>query len=295
MQLNAGCDLRFEASGPTPLILMLRPRSGAGQWIIREEYQITPAVNVTEFTDMYGNLCQRLVAPEGPFSIHFTATVQTADNIDVIPGAPYTPVEDLPDDVLHYTLPSRYCQSDQLGDLATEIIQGADPGYDQAEAIRRWIHENIRYEYGTSDASTSAVDTAHNRVGVCRDFTHLGISLCRTLNIPARMVVGYLYQLDPMDLHAWFEAYVDGRWFTFDATQNKPRGNRITVAYGRDAADVAFTTQFGPMTLTDMRVWVESATEDSDGGVSEATGENPAPVTTDSASLGSNDQTDTRP
>lgn len=257
MQLNAGCELLFEAQGPTPLVLMLRPRSGAGQWIMREEYQITPAVYVTEFTDMYGNLCQRVVAPQGPFAIHFSATVQTTDVIDVAPGAPYTPVEDLPDDVLHYTLPSRYCQSDQLGSLASQITENAEPGYDQAEAIRCWIFENVRYEYGTSDASTSAVDTAETRVGVCRDFTHLGISLCRALNIPARMVVGYLYQLDPMDLHAWFEAYVDGRWYTFDATQQQPRGNRITVAYGRDAADVAFTTQFGPMTLNEMRVWVD--------------------------------------
>jgi len=264
MQLNAGCELSFEAQELTPLILMLRPRSGAGQWIIREEYQITPIVNVTEFTDMYGNLCQRVVAPEGPFSIYFSATVQTADEIDVSPGAPYTPVEELPDDVLHYTLPSRYCQSDQLGDLAVEITKNSVPGYDQAEAIRRWIHENVVYQYGTSDASTSAVDTADKRIGVCRDFTHLGITLCRALNIPARMVVGYLYKLDPMDLHAWFEAYVDGRWFTFDATQNQPRGNRITVAYGRDAADVAFTTQFGAMTLNSMKVWVDAVDVDNE-------------------------------
>ncbi|MCX6213508.1 transglutaminase family protein [Spirosoma sp.] len=263
MQLNAGCELSFHAQTPTPLILMLRPRSGAGQWIIREEYQITPAVNVTEFTDMYGNLCQRVVAPEGPFSIHFSATVQTADAIDIAPGAPYTPVEELPDDVLHYTLPSRYCQSDQLGQLAAQITENVEPGYDQAEAIRKWIQESVTYQYGTSDASTSAVDTASSRIGVCRDFTHLGISLCRALNIPARMVVGYLYQLDPMDLHAWFEAYVDGRWFTFDATQVRPLGNRITVAYGRDAADVAFTTQFGAMTLDEMKVWVEAADTDS--------------------------------
>jgi len=271
MQLNAGCELLFEAQGPTPLVLMLRPRSGAGQWIMREEYQIRPAVYVTEFSDMYGNLCQRVVAPQGPFSIHFSATVQTTDAIDVAPGAPYTPVEDLPDDVLHYTLPSRYCQSDQLGNLASQITENAEPGYDQAEAIRSWIFENVRYEYGTSDASTSAVDTAKTRVGVCRDFTHLGISLCRALNIPARMVVGYLYQLDPMDLHAWFEAYVDGRWYTFDATQQQPRGNRITVAYGRDAADVAFTTQFGPMTLNEMKVWVDIVQPtDAEPGISEA-------------------------
>ena len=197
MQLNAGCELSFFAETPTPLILMLRPRSGAGQWIIREEYQITPAVNITEFTDMYGNLCQRVVAPEGPFSIHFSATVQTADLIDTAPGAPYTPVEELPDDVLHYTLPSRYCQSDQLGDLAAQITKNVESGYDQAEAIRKWIQETITYQYGTSNASTSAVDTAASRVGVCRDFTHLGISLCRALNIPARMVVGYLIPARP--------------------------------------------------------------------------------------------------
>ncbi|GAB3039816.1 transglutaminase domain-containing protein [Spirosoma pulveris] len=286
MQLNAGCELSFHAQTPTPLILMLRPRSGAGQWIIREEYQITPAVNVTEFTDMYGNLCQRVVAPEGPFSIHFSATVQTADTIDTAPGAPYTPVEELPDDVLHYTLPSRYCQSDQLGELATEITKDAEPGYDQAEAIRKWIQESVTYQYGTSDASTSAVDTAASRIGVCRDFTHLGISLCRALNIPARMVVGYLYQLDPMDLHAWFEAYVDGRWFTFDATQAKPLGNRITVAYGRDAADVAFTTQFGAMTLDEMKVWVDVAQTDANESEKKA---NDAPTL--SSSVGSTNQT----
>jgi transglutaminase-like putative cysteine protease len=286
MQLNAGCELSFHAQTPTPLILMLRPRSGAGQWIIREEYQITPPVNVTEFTDMYGNLCQRVVAPEGPFSIHFSATVQTADAIDVAPGAPYTPVEDLPDDVLHYTLPSRYCQSDQLGELAAQITQNVEAGYDQAEAVRKWIHESITYQYGTSDASTSAVDTAASRIGVCRDFTHLGISLCRALNIPARMVVGYLYKLDPMDLHAWFEAYVDGRWFTFDATQGSPLGNRITVAYGRDAADVAFTTQFGPMTLDTMKVWVDAAQNDPDDSE-----KNADEVPTLSSSVGSTNQT----
>ena len=286
MQLNAGCELSFEAESPTPLVLMLRPRSGSGQWVIREEYQITPAVNVTEFTDIYGNLCQRVVAPTGPFAIHFSATVQTADLIDVAPGAPYMPVEELPDDVLHFTLPSRYCQSDQLGKLASEVTKNATPGYDQAEAIRKWIHENIKYQYGTSDASTSAIDTADKRVGVCRDFTHLGISLCRALNIPARMVVGYLYELNPMDLHAWFEAYVDGRWFTFDATQAEPRGNRIAVAYGRDAADVAFTTQFGPMKLNDMKVWVDSAQTDADASEKKA-----EEGSTLSTSVGSNQQT----
>jgi transglutaminase-like putative cysteine protease len=168
-------------------------------------------------------------------------------------------IQDLPPDVLHFLLPSRYCQSDQLTKLAQQIVGEAAPGYDQIEAIRAWIQQNIRYQYGVSSSSTTALETLEQRAGVCRDFVHLGMALCRSLDIPARMVVGYLYQLEPMDLHAWFEAFVGGRWYAFDATQAKPAGGRIAVAYGRDAADVAFATQFGPAQLTDMRVWVEQA------------------------------------
>lgn len=259
MRLNAGCSLNFEVSAPTPLILMLRPRSGYGQWVAREEYVLAPHVPVTEYTDNHGNLCQRLVAPEGEFSVRATATVETADVIDESPGAMFVLPAELPDYALQFLLPSRYCQSDQLGQLATEIAGDALPGYDQIERIRAWIYQNIRYEYGTSNASTSAVDTAQIRVGVCRDFAHLGLALCRGLNIPARMVVGYLYNLKPMDLHAWFEAFVGWRWHTFDPTDEKTLGNRITIAYGRDAADVALTTQFGPALLKEMKVWVDAA------------------------------------
>ena len=268
MRLDAGCEILFEASAPTPLILMLRPRSGLGQWVFREEYLLEPSVPMVEYTDSYGNLCQRLLTPQGAFRVRAIASAETADQIDVAPGAPFVPVQYVPDDVLQFLLPSRYCPSDRLGDLAAEIVGDRTPGYDQVEAIRDWIHTQVKYQYGTSDASTSAFETAHDRVGVCRDFAHLGIALCRNLNIAARMVVGYLYQLDPMDLHAWFEAFVgdmhsdipQGRWFTFDSTQSQPRGNRVAIAYGRDAADVALATQFGPLQLTEMRVWVEPST-----------------------------------
>jgi transglutaminase-like putative cysteine protease len=256
MRLDAGCQICFEAATPTPIIFMLRPRSGAGQWVVREEYVLQPNIPVVEYTDSYGNLCQRLVVPPGSFQIRTTAMVEAADAIDVDFDADYVPVQDLPEAVLQFLLPSRYCQSDQLGDLALEIVGDAAPGYAQVEAIRQWIQTHVKYEYGTSNVSTSAVDIVANRVGVCRDFAHLGVALCRSLNIPARMVVGYLYQLDPMDLHAWFEAYVGQRWYTFDATQATPKGNRITIAYGRDAADVALSTQFGSMQLTEMKVWV---------------------------------------
>lgn len=260
MYLQAGCDILFNVDTPTPMVLMLRPRSGHGQWVAQELYALSPNVPVVEYVDTFGNLCQRLVAPAGAFRIHTTVGADVADTIDVEPGAPFTPVQELPDSVLQYLLPSRYCESDTLGDLAREIVGDATPGYDQVEAIRTWIHTNIEYRYGTSDASTSARDTADQRIGVCRDFAHLGIALCRSLTIPARMVVGYLYQLDPMDQHAWFEAYLNQRWYAFDATQEQPRGGRITLAYGRDAADVAFATQFGPVELQEFNVWVNLAT-----------------------------------
>ena len=256
MRLNAGCELRFESDVPTPMVLMLRPRSGYGQWVAQEAYELQPFVPAVEYVDGYGNLCQRLTAPAGQFTIRAEATVETAETIDVAPGAPFTPAQELPDGALQFLLPSRYCQSDKLGALAFEIAGNAAPGYDQAEAIRSWINANVEYRYGTSDASTSATDTAEKRVGVCRDFAHLGVALCRSLTLPTRMVVGYLHQLDPMDLHAWFEAFVGGRWYTFDATQREPRGGRIAIAYGRDAADVALATQFGPAKLAAMHVWV---------------------------------------
>jgi transglutaminase-like putative cysteine protease len=259
MQLEAGCTLSFTMQAPVPMVLMLRPRSGLGQWVVRESYDLTPHVPVTEYTDGFGNLCQRLITPEGPFRVEVKVTVDAADLADGDPLAAYVPVEQLPEDVLQFLLPSRYCESDKLGEKALEIVGSAAPGYAQVEAIRAWIHQNVAYQYGVSTPSTSAADTIGQRQGVCRDYSHLGIALCRSLNIPARMVVGYLYKLDPMDLHAWFEAYVGGRWYTFDATQPTLRGNRITIAYGRDAADVALSTQFGPGTLDQMHVWVEAA------------------------------------
>lgn len=261
MRLEAGCEITFDVAGPTPFILMLRPRSGYAQWVEEERYCLSPRVPVVEYMDSHGNLCQRLEAPTGRFVVTANATVETADIIDVEPGTPLTPVQLMPDSILQFLLPSRYCQSDLMGDLASQIVAGANPGYDQAEAIRAWIHSHIEYRYGTSTASTSAQETADQKVGVCRDFAHLGIALCRSLSIPARMVVGYLNKLEPMDLHAWFEAYVGGRWYTFDATQEQPRGGRIAIAYGRDAADVALTTQFGPATFIEMRVWVNEVTE----------------------------------
>jgi len=174
-------------------------------------------------------------------------------------------VKQLPADVLHYLLPSRYCQSDKLGDLATSIVGNAPSSYQNVTSLRNWIHENIKFQRGTSNSSTSALETVATRHGVCRDFAHLGIALCRSINVPARMVVGFVHGLDPMDLHAWFEAYIGGHWFTFDATEDHPGGNRIVIAYGQDAADVAIASIFGPFTCTTMQVTVAIAPETEDG------------------------------
>jgi transglutaminase-like putative cysteine protease len=259
MRLLAGCEMNLTVDAPTPLIAMLRPRSGLGQWVVSEAYKIAPFVPVVEYVDVFGNLCQRLVAPEGSFSIRVEAEVEAAPEIATEPTAGFTPIQDLPAEVLQYLLPSRYCPADRLENRAKEIVGRTAPGYAQVETIRAWIHSHIEYRYGVSDPSSGALETLQAGAGVCRDFTHVGLSLCRSLRIPARMVVGYLHRLDPMDMHAWFEAFVGGRWYTFDATQTSPRGGRITVAYGRDAADVALFNEYGPVKMKKMNVWVNDA------------------------------------
>lgn len=246
MWLRTECDLRFDVSIPTPLILMLRPRSGDQQWVASQSYTLTPQVPLAEFVDPYGNLCQRLMAPIGTFSISTSADILTADTIDVAPGAPFHDVHHLPNEVLTYLLPSRYCESDKFITLGQEIVMDVLPGYDQVEAINQWIRRNIRFNPDSPHFQLSAVEVNQQREGVCRELAHLGIALCRGLCIPARMVVGFLHTLTPMDFHAWFEAYVGGRWYTFDPTQSAPLGGRVTVAYGHDAADVAIFNQFGP-------------------------------------------------
>ncbi|WP_093375244.1 transglutaminase family protein [Variovorax sp. OV329] len=249
--------MRIKNEAPCPAVAMLRPRSGLAQWMVREEYMLDPWVPTVEYTDVYGNLCQRLTVPAGGMRIDVEVVMDTEDALAVDPDARATPVEELPDAALVYLLPSRYCPSDRMEEKAKAIAHMHAPGYAQVEAIRRWIHEQLRYEYGVSDSATDAMQTLEAGAGVCRDFAHVGIALTRALRIPARMVAGYLHGLEPMDMHAWFEAFVGGRWYTFDATQASPRGGRIVVGYGRDAADVAFMSNYGPMDIEDMTVSVE--------------------------------------
>ena len=259
MRLLVGSDITVRAANDCPIVAMLRPTSGLAQWLSSETYRIDPWVPTTEYVDGYGNFCQRLVVPRGEMRLRVDATIETEADLAVAPGAPMTPVEALPDAALQFLLPSRYCACDTLRGKALQIAGGFAPGYAQIEAIRAWMHANLEYRYGSSDASTDAAATLDAGAGVCRDFAQVGIALTRSLYVPARMVVGYLLGLEPMDLHAWFEAYVGGRWYTFDATHAEPRGGRVVLAYGRDAADVAFISNYGALETIAMRVWVEDA------------------------------------
>ncbi len=240
------------------MVFMLRPRSSASQWVMGEEYRFTPAVQVREVTDSFGNLCQRLVAPVGEFEVRTKADVLVADPLPHDANAPFVPIQNLPDETLNYLLPSRYCESDRFGTMAAEITGHCALGYAQVVAITEWVRSNIQNTPLSSTYPVSAIEVNQRGEGVCRDLAQIAISLCRSLCIPARLVVGYLHALEPMDIHAWFEAFVGGQWHTFDPAVSGPYEPRIAIATGRDATDVAIYNQYGPLLLpTDMTVAVE--------------------------------------
>ncbi len=258
LRLRARCLLEFDVLIATPMVFMLRPQSNSHQQIVAETFELTPACQVDEFTDVYGNLCQRLQAPVGAFRV--LSTIEARVNVPVRPAdaCGFVEVPLLPDDALVYLLPSRYCEADRFGDMARDIVAGLPLGYAQVEAISRWVTENVRNIPLSSTYPVSATEVNQRGEGVCRDLAQLAISLCRALCIPARLAVGYLQGLDPMDNHAWFEAFVGGRWHTFDPASPSV-GGRIVVARGRDAADVAIYNQYGPLLLpTVMEVSVDA-------------------------------------
>jgi transglutaminase-like putative cysteine protease len=258
MKLRVACDLSFQLEEATAFILMLRPYRGASQTLIHETYTLNPNVDIIEHTDSYGNACQRLIAPRGSFFIHTSAEVLVADYAETGFGEEFVEIQSLPEPVLTYLAPSRYCESDRFNELATHLTGDELPGYNQVSRLVAWVRANVQYVPGSSDVPLSAVEIHQRGYGVCRDLAHLGIALCRSISIPARIVVGYLHNLQPMDLHAWFQAYIGDCWYSFDPTQPDLSGGRVIVAFGRDAADVAIFHQFGSgCLLVDMRVQVE--------------------------------------
>jgi transglutaminase-like putative cysteine protease len=259
--LSIGCELRLHCEAPTPLLVLVHPhRSLVSSVRCREVVELQPDRSFELLTDGSGNRWSRLIAASGLTTFRYGATIERPDSTDpVLPATPACPVQALPIDTYRFLNASTYCDTPALMDLAWRTFGNLPAGWPQVQGICDWVHQRIRFDYGAVAPHQSASDTLAAGAGVCRDFAHLGLALCRALQIPARMVVGYLHELEPMDQHAWFEPFVGGRWFTFDATQLHPKGNRVAVAYGRDAADVAIVTQFGPVELTEMGVFVVAA------------------------------------
>ena len=252
------------------MLMLVRALPGPEQFPRYESHWIDPAgVRLREYVDSFGNRCWRLVAPAGQLDIRYDAMVEVSDEPDpVVPNAALVPVDQLPPEALVFTLPSRYVQSDLLLDQAWDLFAGTPQTWARVQAIVDWVHTNIRYETGNSAPSVSAVDVLERRVGVCRDFALASVALCRAMNIPARYTFGYLPDIDveppdtPMDFHAWFEAYLGDRWYTFDARHNRPRVGRVVVGHGRDAVDVALTTSYGSTRLNEMVVWADQVLGD---------------------------------
>jgi transglutaminase-like putative cysteine protease len=244
--------------------MLVEPLQDGAHQVLHEEWQTVPDFSMQAYSDIYGNLCQRFVLPTGENVIRYDATVAVVDEYDEIGlGAEQLPVEDLPSDVLLYTLPSRFCLSDVLSNAAWQLFGHTQPGWARVQAICDWVHDNIRFQYGTSTPLTTAVDVYEQHVGVCRDFAHLAVTFCRALNIPTRYVFGYLPDIgvpppdDPMDFCAWMEVYLGGRWWTFDPRNNAPRTGRVLIGRGRDALDVAMVTMYGGPLLQQMVVWAD--------------------------------------
>jgi transglutaminase-like putative cysteine protease len=254
MRIHLGFEFHLETGTPTPMVALVRPRGDLHR-IVEERRVVDPEVAIRAYRDAFGNEAWRWTAPEGEMRIEYHALVDVPATPDPhLPELPGTPVELLPDEVLQYTLPSRYCPSDLALDDAWRLFGAAPDGWARVQAVCDWIHENVTYG-GNSRSSTTGYETYLDRAGVCRDFAHLAVMFCRALNIPARYACGYLPEVGvepdpaPMDFHAWFEAYLAGAWRTFDARPNVPRTGRVVIAHGRDAADTAFLTSYGDSRL----------------------------------------------
>ena len=252
------CLLEYEVSGPAHFLFNIEAAFDEGQEVVEERLTITPSMKVRHFCDARsGNRFIRLDAPKGILSVNYHARVQLHP-APVPLHLDETPVSALPDEVLHYLMPSRYCESDSMSRIAQQLFGHLPQGLGRVRAVESWIHESIEYQPGFTQSTTTAQDVFVQRVGVCRDFAHLGITLCRALNIPARLVVGYVHFAEPpQDFHAVFEAWLDGRWVLFDATRLAPIDRLVRIGTGRDAKDVAFATIFGDMKMLRKDITVE--------------------------------------
>ena len=269
MRVRVGCNLVYESPQGAHMMATVEPR-GESRYhrLMDTQRRITPEGVVHDYTDGFGNQVWRVDAPSGTLTLHHDAIAEVSPHPNTVPDdLPKALVGDLPDEVMVYTLPSRYCQLEHFIGDAWDMFGHIQGGSAQVQAICDWLHENVTYTAGSTPA-TSSYEAYQERTGVCRDFAHLGIVFCRSLNIPARYVSGFLPDIGvppdpvPMDFHAWFEAYIGGAWRTFDARHNIPRTGHVLIAYGRDAVDTAFSTSYGNLKLTKMKCWADEVDED---------------------------------
>ncbi|MCO5071592.1 MAG: transglutaminase family protein [Rhizobiaceae bacterium] len=263
MHIRLGYEIAIECSAPTPVISMLDV-NGDRQFQIQRQtrFLTTPNVPVSTYEDSFGNTCRRFMAPAGGIRILYDAVIEDSglpDEVNTL--ANETPVERLPNEALIYLLGSRYCETDHLSDKAWSLFGHLPTGFARVQAIVDYVHSHLSFSYGYARSTRTAAQAYEERVGVCRDFAHLAIALCRCMNIPARYVNGFLGDIGvpqdpaPMDFSAWMEVFLDGKWYTFDARHNTPRIGRVVIARGRDATDVPLLHTFGPHRLTTFKVW----------------------------------------
>jgi transglutaminase-like putative cysteine protease len=265
VKIRVGYELVYECPQPTPMVLMLNVHYSRISDLIAPDHIVTdPALPIAAYRDSFGNWCSRIVAPAGFTRITSDAVVRDSGAADpVAPDARQTPIQDLPGDTLLYLLGSRYCETELLMATAWQLFGTTPLGWPRVQAICDFVHGHLTFGYPFARATKTAAEAYRERNGVCRDFAHLAVTLCRCMNIPARYCTGYLGDIDvpvaesPMDFSGWFEAYLDGQWYTFDARHNVPRIGRILMARGRDAADVAIATSFGVNRLASFRVWTD--------------------------------------
>jgi transglutaminase-like putative cysteine protease len=269
MKLRVGYELVYDCQQPTPMMLMLNTHFSRVEHIISPDILKTdPSVPVRQYRDGFGNLCSRIVAPQGRITLSTEAVLEVPGEEEAMPlGDWQDAVEDLPDETLVFLLGSRYCETDLLSNTAWQMFGHLQGGLERVQAICDWVHNHIVFSYGNARPTRTAWEAYNERSGVCRDYAHLAVTLCRALNIPARYCMGYISDVNlpptdaPMDFCAWFEAYIGGRWETFDPRNNAPRTGRVLMARGRDAADIAISNNFGSTTLVKFQVVCEPLEE----------------------------------
>ncbi|MEM8608270.1 MAG: transglutaminase family protein [Myxococcota bacterium] len=271
MLIRTGYDIVFEYPASTPVLAMLYYHPSREASVrYREGLGSEPRVRIADYTDSFGNRCARFIAGAGQIRLRNEGLVEDSgipdpQLIDAIQHEIYA----LPDEALSFLFASRYCEVDRMLDVAWQSFGNTPPGWARVQAVCDFVHQHLRFDYLQARSTRTAYEAYQERVGVCRDFTHLAITLCRCLNIPARYCTGYLGDIgvpasnDPMDFSAWFDVYLGGAWHTFDARNNTPRIGRILMARGRDAADVALLTSFGPSRLVQFTVRTEEVAEET--------------------------------